>query len=280
MYNKLRVVFCAGMALLALGVCARADSRIEKKLKLEPGGKFFLESSGGDVIVKGGAASGAQVVITANRSDLEDLFEFSFDEEAGGVRIVARRRGIMHWPNHLNMRFEVQVPTRTRLELRTGGGDIRVTHLEGDAELHTSGGDVEVSELKGNLEARTSGGDIRVRQLTGDVDVGTAGGDVRAEDASGRVDAHTSGGDIEVSLARGNSRGGQIETSGGTIRVALDPSANLNLDASASGGDLTTDLPLKVSGQLSHSSLRATLGSGGETLRLHTSGGDIHIRGL
>lgn len=280
MRNKLYLVVCAGMALLALGAFARADSRIEKKLKLEPGGKFFLESSGGDVIVKGGAASGAQVLITANRSDLEDLFEFSFDEEAGGVRIVARRRGIMRWPNHLNMRFEVQVPTRTRLELRTGGGDIRASHLEGDAELHTSGGDVEVSELKGNLEARTSGGDIRVRQLTGDVDVGTAGGDVRAEDATGRVDAHTSGGDIEVSLARGNSRGGQIETSGGTIRVALDPSVNLNLDASASGGDLTTDLPLKVSGQLSHSSLHATLGSGGETLRMHTSGGDIHIRGL
>jgi len=280
MYNKLRVVFCAGMALLTLGVFARADSRIEKKLKLEPGGKFFLESSGGDVIVKGGSSSGAQVVVTSNRSDLSELFEFSFDEEAGGVRIVARRRGMAHWPNHLNLRFEVQVPTRTRLELRTGGGDIRASHLEGDAELHTSGGDVEVAELKGNLEARTSGGDIRLRQVTGDVDVGTAGGDVRAEDASGRVDAHTSGGDIEVSLARGNSRGGQIETSGGTISVVLDSSANLNLDASASGGDLTTDLPLKVSGQLSHSSLRATLGSGGETLRLHTSGGDIHIRGL
>jgi len=280
MDNKLRVVFCAGMALLALGVFARADSRIEKRLKLEPGGKFSLESSGGDVIVRGGSSSGAQVVITANRSDLSDLFEFSFDEEAGGVRIVARRRGIMHWPNNLNLRFDVQVPTRTRLELRTGGGDIRASHLEGDAELHTSGGDVEVSELKGNLEVRTSGGDIRLRQLTGDVDVETAGGDVRAEDATGRVDVHTSGGDIEVSLARGNSRGGQIETSGGTIRVAIDPSVNLNLDASASGGDLTTDLPLKVSGKLSHSSLRATLGSGGETLRLHTSGGDIHIRGL
>jgi hypothetical protein len=280
MCNKLRVVFCAVMALLAVGVFARADSRIEKKLKLEPGGKFFLESSGGDVIVKGGSQSGAQVVITANRSDLEELFEFSFDEEADGVRIVARRRGMMHWPNNLNMKFAVQVPMRTRLELRTGGGDIRASHLEGDAELHTSGGDVEVTDLKGNLEVRTSGGDITLRQLTGDLDVGTSGGDVRAEDATGRVDIHTSGGDIEVSLVRGNSRGGQIETSGGTIRVALDPSVNLALDASASGGDLTTDLPLKVSGKLSHSTLHATLGSGGETLRLHTSGGDIHIRGL
>lgn len=280
MRNKLGLILYTGMAVLAIAVFARADSRIEKKLKLEPGGRFFLESSGGDVIVRGGAQSGAQVVITSNRSDLEDLFDFSFNEEAGGVRIVARKRGSMHWPNQLNMRFEVQVPTRTRLELRTGGGDIRVSHLEGDAEVHTSGGDVEVSDLKGNLEARTSGGDIRLRQLTGDVDVGTAGGDVRAEDATGRVEAHTSGGDIEVSLARGNARGGQIETSGGTIRVALDPSVNLNLDASASGGDLTTDLPLKLSGQIHHSSIHAALGSGGETLRLHTSGGDIRIRGL
>jgi DUF4097 and DUF4098 domain-containing protein YvlB len=112
------------------------------------------------------------------------------------------------------------------------------------------------------------------------VDVGTSGGDVRVEEATGRVDAHTSGGDVEVTFTRGNARGGQIETSGGTIRVALDPSVNLNLDASASGGDLTSDLPLRVSGRISHSSLHGTLGSGGETLRLHTSGGDIHIRGL
>lgn len=280
MRKTLCLTFCTGMVLLLLGAVARAGSRIEKKLKLEPGGKFYLESSGGDVIIRGGSPSGAQVVITSNRDDLEDFCEFSFNEEPGAVRIEAHKRGLALWPNHLNLRFDVQVPTRTRLELRTGGGDIRASQLEGDAEVHTSGGDVEISDLKGNLIAKTSGGDIRLRQLRGDVDVGTSGGDVRIEDATGRVDAHTSGGDIDVSFARGDARGGQVETSGGTIRVELDPSVNLNLDASASGGDLTTDLPMKVSGNIGHSSLHGTLGSGGETLRLHTSGGDIHIRGL
>jgi len=279
MRRSLGLTFCTGMVLLVLGVAARADSRIEKKLKLEPGGRLFLESSGGDVTVRGGSSSGAQVVITSNREDLEDFCEFSFDEEPGAVRIVARKRALAHWPNHLNLRFNIQVPTRTRLELRTGGGDIRASQLEGNCEVHTSGGDVEVADLKGDLDGKTSGGDIRLRHLLGDVDVGTSGGDVRVEEASGRVDAHTSGGDIEVSFARGDARGGRIETSGGTIRVAIDPSVNLNLDASASGGDLTTDLPMKFSG-ITHSSLHATLGSGGESLRIHTSGGDIHIRGL
>jgi len=280
MRKSLCLTFCVGTVLLALGAAARAESRIEKKLKLEPGGRLYLESSGGDVIVRGGSSSGAQVVITSKRSDLEDFCEFTFEEEAGGVRIVARKRALAHWPNHLNLRFDIQVPARTRLELRTGGGDIHVAQLEGDCEVQTSGGDVEVADLKGNLNGKTSGGDFRLRHLGGDVDVETSGGDVRVEEAAGRVDVRTSGGDVDVSFARGNARGGHIETSGGDVRVALDPSVSLNLDASAPGGDLVTDLPVKLSGEMSHSSLHATLGSGGESLRVHTSGGDIYIHGL
>jgi DUF4097 and DUF4098 domain-containing protein YvlB len=268
----------AGIALLALGVAARADSRIERNLKLDPGGKFILESSGGDVVVTGRPEPGARIVVTSNRPDLESLYEFHFDEEPGAVRVEAHKLSALGWPKRFQMRIEVQVPTRTSLELRTGGGDIRVLRLQGNSDLHTSGGDVKISELQGNLMAQTKGGDIDLHRLTGDATVETSGGDIRVESLSGRVEAHTSGGDVRVVLTRGNAQGGEIETSGGTITVAIDPTVNLNLEASASGGDLITSIP--VTGHKSNSSLHATLGSGGKTLRLHTSGGDIHIRAL
>jgi len=110
--------------------------------------------------------------------------------------------------------------------------------------------------------------------------VRTSGGDITLENATGRVDAHTSGGDVDVTLARGNAKGGEIETSGGDIKIRVDPGVNLELDASAPSGEVTSNLPLKVTGEISPSRLRATLGSGGETLRIHTNGGSVRISAL
>lgn len=199
----------------------------------------------------------------------------------GGVRIEVRKHSLQLWPKHLQVRMEVEVPTRTNLDIRTGGGDVKVNHLEGETNLETSGGDVKVSELKGNLNARTSGGDMELRDLTGDIAIKTSGGDITLENVHGRVEARTSGGDVTASLARGNAKGGEIETSGGDIELRLDPAINLSLDASTSSGEVTSNLPhLSVTGEISSSRLHGTLGSGGETLRVHTNGGSVRISAL
>jgi DUF4097 and DUF4098 domain-containing protein YvlB len=280
MSRKIGLGLCCLVFLLAAGSRAYSQSRLEKDLKLDPGGKLVVEASAGDVIVTGRPESGAHVVITSNRADLEDLFTFRFDEEPGAVRIEVRKRSVRQWSDSLQVRMEVQVPTKTSVEIHTGGGDVKVSHLQGDTNLETSGGDVAVSSLAGNLTATTSGGDIELHNLNGEVKVKTSGGDITLENASGRVEAHTSGGDVDVAFGRGNAKGGEIESSGGDIKVRVDPAVSINLDASASSGEVISDLPLKVSGEISRSRLHATLGSGGETLRVHTSGGSIHVSAL
>jgi DUF4097 and DUF4098 domain-containing protein YvlB len=271
---------CCLVFLLGAASGAYSRSRIEKNLKLDSGGRLVIEASASDVFVTGRSESGAHVVVTSNRADLEDLLTFRFFEEPGGVRIEVRKRSVRPWPKSLQVRMEVQVPTKTNVDICTGGGDVKVRHLAGDTNLETSGGDVGVSGLAGNLAARTSGGDIELRDITGDVKVTTSGGDITLENATGRVEVHTSGGDVTAALARGNAKGGEIETSGGDIKVRVDPAVSLTLDASASSGEVTSDLPLKVTGEISPSRLHATLGSGGETLRVHTNGGSVHISAL
>jgi DUF4097 and DUF4098 domain-containing protein YvlB len=190
------------------------------------------------------------------------------------------------------------VPAETRLEIRTGGGSIRTYSLQGDETLVTSGGSIEVSGVKGRVMAHTSGGAIKLREVTGDAEAETSGGPIgvdslegsltahtsggpiRINGISGQVNATTSGGPIEATFARGNAAGGLLETSGGSIRVTLDPTVNLQVDASTSGGIVSTDLPLRREGKISPSSLRGLLGSGGASLRLHTSGGSIRITSL
>jgi len=281
MSRKIGLGLCTLAFLLTVGTLAFSASRIEKDLKLEPGGRLVVDAGASDVFVTGRSASGAHVVVTSNRDDLQELFTLNFSEEPGAVRIEMHKHSLQLWPKHLEVRMEVEVPTRTNLDIRTGGGDVKVNHLEGETNLETSGGDVKASELKGNLNARTSGGDMELRDLTGDVIVKTSGGDITLANVHGRVEAHTSGGDVTASLARGNAKGGEIETSGGDIELRLDPAINLSLDASTSSGEVTSNLPhLSVTGEISSSRLHGTLGSGGETLRVHTNGGSVRISAL
>jgi DUF4097 and DUF4098 domain-containing protein YvlB len=313
-----KIAFWAGIALALVAMAAplRADYRVEKNLKLAPGGQFVLDSDAGSVTVIGSPQQGAEIVVTANRDDVDDLLTFSFEEVPGGVRVTARKKDKFHWFHNLSLHYEVRVPTETRLDIHTGGGGIEASGTKGDATLKTSGGGILVSGVAGNVDTDTSGGGVHLREVTGSARVRTSGGGIQAESLTGALDAHTSGGPIRldrvasdvrvdtsggsieingaggrvvastsggsvrVTFDRGNNRGGELETSGGSIHVSLDPSVNLDLNASASGGGVTASLPVTVVGKVSGSHLQGTLGKGGETLSLHTSGGSIHIESL
>lgn len=287
-----------GFVLVVTGASAQGESRIEKTLNLDPKGRFVLDTDQGSVTVTGTSSAGARVVVTSNRDDLESLFAFSFEGSSSEARVTARRRHWDGWPRNVSMRFEVELPAETRTEVRTSGGGVKLFGLRGASQLKTSGGSIEVSGLVGRLEAETSGGGIHLREVVGDARIDTSGGGIEVESVDGALRAHSSGGPIRVdrvtgsleaktsggsvhaNFGRGNAHGGDLETSGGSIEVAVDPSANFEIDASTSGGSVISDLPIRVVGRISTSSLHGTIGSGGELLRLHTSGGSIHIRSL
>jgi len=306
----------AGVAVLTLifSRSSLAEYRTEKNLKLEPGGRFTIDSSAGSVTITGTSESGARIVVTSNRDDLESLFDLQFEESAGEVRVTARKKHMFGWPNHLRLHFDVRVPAETQVDVKTGGGSVEISQLKRDADLNTSGGSINVSDLAANLKAHTSGGSIELKRVTGDARIDTSGGgiegnslggsieartsggsvefdevkgdllahtsggSIRIENAGGKVDAHTSGGSVEVGFAKGNARGGEVGTSGGGVRVALDRTVNLNLEASTSSGAVTMDnLQMTVTGTISPSHLSGKIGSGGETLRVHSDGGPVRI---
>jgi hypothetical protein len=307
-------IVAAGLLIPALSL--PAESRMEKTLRLEPGGRFSLETDMGSVTVVGANNPGARLVITSKRRELNELLRFTFREDAGSVSVTAkRRRGrIFGWHHGDSVRWEVQVPAQTELDIDTSGGRIKIAGLRSDARLETSGGGIEVQDLVGDLEGDTSGGGIELerirgrarvitsgggiegRELDGTVDASTSGGSVRLDrvsgdirahssgggihihDAGGRIEADTSGGGIEASFARGNGHGGTLETSGGGIEVSLDPSVGLRIDAS--GTSVRADVPITVHGSVSRGKLQGVLGAGGALLRLHTSGGGVRIQGL
>lgn len=290
-------LIAAGILILAAPTWA--DSQLTKTLKLDPDGHFVLDADEGSVTVMGSDQPGAIVMVSSNRDDVQDRVDFNFEENPGMVRLTAHRRS-WHLFNFFfeRLSYKIRVPKSTTLEIKTGGGGITIYSMSRDADLKTSGGFIEVSHLQGMLHAHTSGGHIKVEQIQGDTDLetsgggieadsvdgrlvaNTSGGPIRIDQVTGRIDAHTSGGSIGATFRKGNAHGGLIETSGGAIHIRIDPSVNLEVDASTSGGRVDCRIPLRVVGTTSRSALRGTLGSGGELLRVHTSGGSVLIEAL
>lgn len=301
MSSRLRIVNLAVLILCwgLLAAPALSETRIEKNLALAPGGRLLVDIEAGRVSVTGGSGSGCRVVVTSSRDDLDDKLDFSFEESAGEVRIVAKRKGkswFGNWSFRGKLLVEIEVPERTEIDLDTSGGSLEVDSIHGDVRLDTSGGGIRVTRVRGEVLADTSGGGIHIENVdgevradtsgggitmhdvTGDLVADTSGGSIKIRGAGGRVEADTSGGPIDVEFAPGNSEGGSLSTSGGGITVTLDAGANLEIDASTSGGSVRSDLPITVRGEMDKRSIRGTLGGGGATLKIRASGGGIRIQ--
>jgi DUF4097 and DUF4098 domain-containing protein YvlB len=314
--NRLTIATAFWLVIGLSATSAWADFKLERTLKLEPGGSFTLESDIGSVVLTGESTSGARVLVTSD-VDLDRDFDFAFDETPRGVKVTIKRRGPRRlfggWFRDNDTRIAIQVPTKTAVDLNTSGGSIRASHVEGLVAVHTSGGSLDVSAITGNVDGDTSGGSIRMRDVRGNVDANTSGGSISIVDvrgdarantsgggitidqvsgdlqastsggsvdvrgAGGRVDANSSGGGVTVRFAPGNSKGGVVSSSGGSVRTEIDPGARVSIDAHASGGGVDSDVAVTIQGKVERDSLRGDMNGGGPTLRLRSSGGGVRI---
>ena len=253
-----------GAAAMMAGMAGPAQGavRIEKHLALAPGGRLSVSTEIGSVVVRGDAASGAAVVVTSDRDDLERDYEMSFVATPGQAQVIVKRRhrgwswfdGWQHWRGHVEI--AVDVPRATAVSVRASGGRVEASGLQGDAELSSSGGAVVAHELAGKLVAHSSGGSVEVRDLRGDLRLSSSGGSVRATSVQGAVDAQSSGGSVHLEQVAGSVRadssGGRVEIRGAGGRVA----------AASSGGPVA-------------GSFAAGNGHGGD---VESSGGGVEVR--
>jgi Toastrack DUF4097 len=233
------------------------------------------------------------------------------------MTVERKDKGPLSWFRQFRGRHAetvIQVPRATPVDLHTSGGGIDVSALEASVKADSSGGGVKVSDVRGDVtlsssgggveargvhgalrldssgggvrgesiegpvQADTSGGSLTLEAVAGDVTATSSGGGVRIAGARGHVKAGSSGGPVEVDFAAGNAKGGDVDSSGGGVTVAVDPAAALDVDASSSGGSVRCDLPVTVQGTVSRDSLHGKLNGGGALLRLRSSGGGIAIQ--
>lgn len=166
------------------------------------------------------------------------------------------------------------------LDGASSGGGIRVADCEGALKVNTSGGGIEVSGGAGSLAGDTSGGSVAVKDFRGPVQVETSGGGITIENVVGKVQGSTSGGSISARFSSPLTDPVKLETSGGGVTVRVPGHSTFDLDASTSGGSVSSELPVSIVGKPSRSHLKGPVNGGGKPVVLRSSGGSIQVKKL
>ena len=322
MGNRALTIFAIIICLSASFPVPAVERNIEKSFNVQPGGTLNLNSDIGTVDIKSHAENTVLVNVELNAhtssdsraKEIFDNYKLSFNNTGKDVSIGGEIAENRFWHNNrLSVHFSIEVPEQFNLEVKTGGGHINVSDINGRATLKTSGGSIRLGNIEGELDARTSGGSIKVEDVTGNTFVKTSGGSIRIGRVKGNLEARTSGGGIDVDGVDGNliahtsgghlrllnvsgslvgdTSGGpivaeltrqvkdrvELRTSGGGIKLTVPADFKADLDATTSGGQVYTDIPVTVHGHLSNTSIHGKINGGGPKVMLRTSGGGIRI---
>jgi hypothetical protein len=148
--------------------------------------------------------------------------------------------------------YEIMVPARTNLQVRTHNGPINVERVSGTMNLRAHNGPLNLSELSGNVTARTQNGPVNVR-LTGRRWTGE------------RLDAETVNGPVNVRMPEGYAAHLEARTVHGPVSVprAIRPADQRRPGERGwrPGADINTDI-----------------NGGGPTIRAVTTNGPISIQ--
>jgi DUF4097 and DUF4098 domain-containing protein YvlB len=121
---------------------------------------------------------------------------------------------------------DIRIDSAATLHARTSAGDVTVSRVDGDAETGTSYGSIRIGESAGTLRLDSACGDITVQNAQASVTASTKYGQVRVHCAAGgTLDLATSYGTVEAGIAEFTPAWLDLESSAGTVRNLLTPSA-------------------------------------------------------
>jgi hypothetical protein len=210
--------------ILALGVAALATTKREL-VSFPVRGSLngvVLDLGGADVVIgRGGRSPGVQVQRTER---------YAFDHQpsvgravSGGVFRLRSRcpATVMH---SCSVSYRVLVPDNVPIDVRTGGGSVRLIDYRGSGRITTRGGDIRITGFCGfSLQARTEQGDVSATtECAPQLSLRSRTGAVHAVVPPGRyrIDAETASGSRRVT--------GVTETSDAPFTIqALSSSGNV-----------------------------------------------------
>jgi hypothetical protein len=209
------ILLCALVTLVAVpALPAAAQSRQEetfdRTLSMPPGGTLRLRTFSGRVRIRG--TDGNQVVIHAvRRARPERLRDIQIEVTQSGTEIEVNANHQVNERDNDNVvetDFDIQLPSRTRLDVNSFSAPIEVTNVQGSHRLKTFSADIQLAAESWNdqdgIEADSFSGDVRLRLP------GNARGAISFDSFSGRFES-----DLPVTLQSSSRRTFRGEMNGG-----------------------------------------------------------------
>ncbi len=163
------------------------------------------------------------------------------------------------------------------VRLRTRGSAVRLDRVRGTVGLDVTAGSLRANALKGPVQLETRGADAELDGVAGPVEATIAAGRLTLKGVVDSVRCDAQGATVRLHLARPVEVA--VFSTGGTLEVALPPSAAVDLDAVATDGAIRLegiDLPVAVDGRRQR--VAGPLGRGGPRISLRATGGGITVR--
>jgi DUF4097 and DUF4098 domain-containing protein YvlB len=232
---------------------ARAESRVSVvKQNVAGTSGHSVPAAAGETLTLD-LETGASVDVTGwdeARVDVAVLFR---DDDAEETKVDVARAGngvrvhsfqTRPQSNGTSLRMLIRTPRRFNLQLRSAGGDVVLTDLEGSFRGTTGGGEIRIERVRGSANLTTGGGEVHVVDSHLEGDVTTGAGEVNIErshlvngvsgnpgQAKKKDRLEKSGGDVYLSDVVDKS----IITGGGDIEIARGSGV---IDASTGGGNV------------------------------------------
>ncbi|MDP3718328.1 MAG: hypothetical protein Q8T13_11235 [Acidobacteriota bacterium] len=187
----LKTTFALLFALvLAVPAAAQKETEnVDRTLTLQPGGTLRLKTFSGHVRITGG--SGDQVVIKAvRRADRERLNDIKLEITQSGntIEVDANHRMVERRnDNVVETDFDIQVPARTRLDIKTFSAPITVIGVNEDQHIDGFSSSVTIESTEWNdhdLDINTFSGGVRLRlpaTARGSIDFNTFSGSFESD---------------------------------------------------------------------------------------------------
>jgi DUF4097 and DUF4098 domain-containing protein YvlB len=268
-------------------------------------GQIHAHTGHGDVLLQ--ATAGSAILETnAGRIEVKVPRELHLQARSGNGDLhigdgsiqtlqVETKRGTVHCSANLGPATHI---------IANGHGDINLRSAGGESRLTTSAGKIEVQDAGGMLTAQSGNGDVLVRSATGQVTLQTNNGRIEVAAPRGaRIHAHSGHGDVQIGdgsvlelqartdmgrigctadLGPGRH---ELASGNGDVALKLRPDVRARLDAQTSFGQIHADFALvRVgrSGSMSFNGMRMVgiLGAGEPEIEvaLRTGRGQIEIR--
>ncbi len=254
---------------------------------------------------------------TADPEELLDRIKIEITSQPKNLRIHTRYP-VFSWIRNARVDYQLWIPEATSVRLesvsgaiqmeehlnqvyaKTVSGNIKLNNIKGNVEVKTTSGDVVIGNVQGDLAWSSISGDLDLANLVGDLDLHTTSGEVSGHEINGDIKAssvsgylafldsqgglsylHTTSGDIraELKVIDKDVSDMSLSTVSGDITLYLPEDASFDLDVSTVSGEINTGFKVLID-SVSKRKLQGGVGTGGITIKLKTTSGDISLREL